>query len=104
MVDFDENLLGCFSELPVCCFSLCPGSCCVIQAIAVDRAQGRGKILPYLQSCCLFCIGASINRGLIRDRYSIDGSFLKDCLIWIFCVPCAATQEFREVNRREGRY
>lgn len=103
MGDFDENILGCFSDLQICCISLIPGSCCCIQAVAVDRAQGKGLLSAYVLSCCLFCIGASINRGLMRDRYNVDGSFLKDCLIWIFCVPCAATQELREVNRREGR-
>ena len=104
MVDFDENLFGCLSQLSICCVSLLPGACCFIQGIAIDRAQEKGVLTPFCLSCCFLCVGASINRGQIRDRYHIDGSFLKDCLIWIFCIPCAATQEFREVNRREGRY
>jgi Cys-rich protein (TIGR01571 family) len=102
MVDFDENLFGCLSQVSLCCVSLIPGACCYLQAVAVDRSQEKGILSPCILSCFLLCIGASINRGQIRDRYHIDGNYLKDCLIWLICIPCAATQELREVNRREG--
>ena len=82
--------------------SLFPGGCCYLQAVAVERAQDKGILAPCMLSCFLLSIGASINRGYIRERYLIDGSFLNDCLVWTFCTSCAATQEYREVNRREG--
>ncbi|OMJ70776.1 hypothetical protein SteCoe_31171 [Stentor coeruleus] len=102
MVDFDENLFGCLSSLSICSIALIPGGCCILQAIAVDRALEKGIIGACIFSCMLLCIGSSLNRARIRDRYNIEGSHLKDCLIWICCTPCAATQEYREVRRREG--
>jgi Cys-rich protein (TIGR01571 family) len=41
---------------------------------------GSGLIL-----CC--CIGAAFNRQKVREKHKIEGSFLKDCLMYIVCAP-----------------
>ena len=75
---------------------------CVCTTVAVDKAtKGRsGVIVPCLRFCCLACVGGAVNRGTIRKAYHIEGSFSDDCMLWCCCGPCAACQEYREVNRR----
>ncbi|CAG9310860.1 unnamed protein product [Blepharisma stoltei] len=103
MAAFDEPLCGCLSEMCSCliaCFVPC-GTCC-LQAWSVNKAYQEGLLKPFILPCLLFCFGAAINRGQIRKKYHIEGSFITDCLIEWICAPCAVTQEYREVNRREG--
>ena len=98
MSNFNEDLFGCLSDIKVC-LAGCFYPCCV-QAVAVDKATGTGVVMPLLLVCCLSCIGAGINRGKIRERYGIEGSFIFDCFLWWFCGECAACQEYREVQKR----
>ena len=101
MSQFQEELCGCFSDIPVCLFAWCvPGGVCCMQASAVDKATQQGAVVPYLLICCLNSIGAAINRGKIRQVYGIQGSCINDCCIWMWCAPCAACQEYRETKRR----
>ena len=98
MSNFNEELFGCFSDIKVCLAGWCL-PCCV-QAVAVDKANGSGVFIPYLFVCLLGCIGGAVNRGKIRDRFGIEGSFVLDCLLWWFCAECSACQEYREVQKR----
>ena len=100
MADFNEELFGCFSDFVVCLWSFVPGGICCIQAKAVDKALGEGAIIPYLFPAFLLCIGGALNRGKIRVRYSLEGSFPGDCCLWTFCACCASIQEYKEVNKR----
>ena len=101
MSKFNEDLCGCFSDLTTLLWGCCvPGGILCMQGLAVDRATGQGCAIPYLLVCLCACIGGAINRGKIRDNYGIAGSFINDCLIWWCCAPCAACQEYREVQRR----
>ncbi|CAG9313782.1 unnamed protein product [Blepharisma stoltei] len=104
MAEFDEGLCACLSDLPSCLFvCFIPGGFCCLQAKAVDKATGEGLLVPYIFPCLTFCIGAAFNRGKIRNKYRIEGNFVTDCLIEWLCSLCAVTQEYREVNRREGK-
>ncbi|CAG9335840.1 unnamed protein product [Blepharisma stoltei] len=102
MADFDEPLCGCLQDMFSCLIVFCVpcGGIC-IQAYSVDKATSSGMVCPFLWSCCLGCIGSAVNRGQIRQKYHIEGSFIMDCLISCFCGCCAATQEYREVMNRE---
>lgn len=103
MQRFNEDLCGCMVDMTVCLWGCCvPGGTCCMQALAVDKALGTGALVPYLLVFCLHCIGGAINRGHIRDRFAIEGSFCNDCVIWWYCSPCAACQEYRETNKREA--
>ena len=99
MSNFNEDLFGCFSDLKVCLAGWCL-PCCV-QAVAVDKATGTGALIPCLFVCFLGCIGGAINRGKIRERFGIEGSFIVDCLLWWCCAECSACQEYREVRNKE---
>ena len=102
MAKFEEELCGCFSDLPVCLFGyFIPLGCCCLQAAAVSRATGNGIIGPFFIVWCLMCIGGAINRGTIRKVFAIDGGFVEDCCIWSFCYSCAGCQEYREVKKRK---
>ena len=37
----------------------------------------------------------------IRQRYEIRGNVVGDCLVSCCCVPCALTQERREIEAEE---
>jgi hypothetical protein len=48
--------------------------------------------------CYLGCIGATINRGTIRDKLKItESSCLIDFVTHLFCMPCGVCQEANEV-------
>ncbi|CAG9329920.1 unnamed protein product [Blepharisma stoltei] len=104
MVQWEEPLFGCFRDCCSCIIiSLCPMAYCVYQGISVKKATGESCLCACCYSAVLCCIGAAINRGKIRDRYLINGSCFSDCLLHCLCGPCAACQEYREVNVRESR-
>ena len=102
MSEWNEALCGCLKDICVCLAVLvCPGGYCCIQAISVSKATSDGCICPFICSMCFLCIGAAINRGKIRTRYIIPGSYCQDCILHLCCGPCAVCQEYREVANRE---
>lgn len=103
MSGFQEELCGCFSDWLSCVVSyFVPYGPCLLQSCAVSEASQFNPVLACILDCCLLCIGCAINRGKIRQSYSIEGNFLVDCLIWLFCYSCASCQEYREVKRRKN--
>lgn len=56
-----------------------------------------GVWLPQVALPCLPCIAAYL-RGQIRARFLIKGSLARDVMLWIFCIPCVATQEAKHVD------
>jgi len=101
MTNFEEELCGCCSDVKVCLWGWCiPCGIVCIQASAVNKATGTGATVPCLLVVFLGFIGGAINRGKIREHYKIDGSFINDCFTWMYCAPCAACQEYREVTRK----
>lgn len=102
MVNFEHALFGCvkdvFSCLIIC---LVPGGYCIYEGLTVAKATGESCLVAYCCPFLLCCIGAAVNRGKIRDKYIIGGSFCEDCMLHCFCGACAACQEYREVNDRE---
>lgn len=98
MSNFNEDMFGCLSDIKVC-LAGCAFPCC-LQAIAVDKVTGSGLFIPFICVCCLGCFGGAINRGDIRQKLGIHGSFSIDCLVWCFYPECSACQEYREVENR----
>jgi Cys-rich protein (TIGR01571 family) len=64
-----------------------------------ETAEHAGTV-AFLMNCCLCCIGAGWNRRNLRDKLSIEGSFLFDCMLELFCCCCAVNQEWRETFAR----
>ena len=93
-----------------CLATLCP---CVVFSRNRQRLhslQDQGAPLPDgSERCIKDCINgcfiphgtATHNRSNIRDRYDIRGSHGGDCLTLAFCIPCALTQERREIELEE---
>ena len=105
MAKFEEQLCGCFSNVPVCLWgTFVPGGALCIQASAVNKATNQGATVPYLLVCFLACIGGAINRGKIREHFSIEGGFIGDMFVWWCCGACAACQEYREVHQRNQHH
>jgi Cys-rich protein (TIGR01571 family) len=100
---FDEPLFGCSQERTSCwVVALVPCGMPVIQAIAVDKAQGKGLVVPLLLGC-LGPIGAAINRARVRNAYGIEGTFCADFCIHLWCAPCSVCQEYRQALRKQGK-
>ena len=103
MADFEEPLCGCFSDIfSCCCAFIVPGGYCFIQSKAVSIATGESMVVPFILPCLLCCIGGAMNRGKIREKHKLDGSFVVDCLLHWCLGCCATTQEYREARKREN--
>ncbi|KAJ6581100.1 PLAC8 family-domain-containing protein [Mycena capillaripes] len=55
------------------------------------------------------CLGAGfilqcMNRGNVRERYSIEGGGCGDCLASLCCTPCDLTQVSREIELEEKSF
>ena len=102
MGNWEENLCGCLGAKCFCCLVMIfPVLYPAYQGWIINKATGESCLTACLGPFFLCCIGASVNRGKIRDRYLIDGSFCEDCLIHAFCCACAICQEYREVRNKE---
>lgn len=100
-MSFSEPFCGCLSDLFSCVLvCLCPLGPCVVQASTVEKLTGQ----PFLNACLLAsltcCFGQAYNRGLIKQQMGLNKSYFEDCLIYLLCADCAATQEYREVEYR----
>lgn len=94
MGQFTYGLCGCFDNVGVCILTF------LVPCYTV------GKTADALGDSCLFCgavyplmpcvVGASL-RARIREKKNIDGDSLHDCLVHLFCPPCAAVQDHREI-------
>ena len=103
MVNFEEKLLDCGKDRGLCLLSLfVPGGQCWVQARAVSIVNGGIFWTPFLLSCLGCCIGSAVNRQRVRDSFLIKGSVCMDCMLYVLCGPCAATQEYREITSRIG--
>lgn len=102
MGNWDESLCGCCSSKCFCILVMfLPIFMPCYQGWIINKATGENCFSATLCPLLLCCLGAGMNRGKIRDRYLIDGSFCEDCLLHCFCAPCALCQEYREVMSKE---
>lgn len=79
--------------------TVCP--CCRISETWYSAGQVPffvGAWIPHLLCPFMPCIGAYF-RWQMRSRLMIKGSHMRDCLLWLFCVPCVATQEAKQIDK-----
>jgi Cys-rich protein (TIGR01571 family) len=93
---WESSLCGCLDNCGVClCVFCCPlGFCCIHLKVA-GKASG-GCCGPYCRVLLCHYFGFAMNRKRIRHEVDVKGSFWGDCCTWLYCAPCAASQEFRE--------
>lgn len=102
MNTWQESLLSCHRDSYTCAIlSIFPLSCCIYQGLIVSQSSKESFISAFFLSLVFLCIGCAINRGKIRDKYLIKGSFISDCIIHSLCTVCAVSQEYREIIVRE---
>lgn len=100
----DEALFGCFEDWTSCLVVSCvPCGAPIMQALAVDKAQGKGFLIPLLLVAFVGCIGGALNRAQVRTAYNVEGNFIGDCCVHLWCAPCAICQEYRQANRKQGK-
>ena len=108
-IEWTNGLFDCFDDIGTfatsCC---CP---CLQFANNKKSFNSTGNILPdlvlYLCGLDFYCCGATAAIGAatreeIRNHRNIEGSFANDCLVHCCCMPCALTQEKRELDFIKG--
>ncbi|KAI9508238.1 PLAC8 family-domain-containing protein [Russula earlei] len=114
--DWSYDLLDCSSTCSLCCWAtFCP---CVVygqnkqrlrhlQYEGVALSNGGSRVSSDCRAfCCsalpcfywVFQMGGRTN---VRNRYDIRGNSFEDFLSSVLCVPCALTQESREIELEE---
>lgn len=97
---WNAEFCGCLKSVPACCM-VGP----TLQGLTIFQ-MGQGKEGSGVKNCLLAqftcCIGSALNRGKVRERYDIPGSFITDCLLYMCCGICMGTQEYREVQLRNN--
>ncbi|XP_071477984.1 placenta-specific gene 8 protein-like [Diadema setosum] len=94
--DWHNGLFGCFSHCLSCVsFMFCP--VCYMSYVATRLEENC--CLP----CCVPCYIVPL-RTKIRTENRIRGSICNDCLVGLFCHPCAICQIHREnIYSKKGR-
>lgn len=90
----------CGSFMLACC---CP---CIQYGINMDLLTKAGSCAPAISYCLLQWLGCRCflggsERGQVRAKYNIPGGGCEDCCMHCWCVPCAFSQEYRELMKRE---
>ncbi|OMJ68813.1 hypothetical protein SteCoe_33634 [Stentor coeruleus] len=97
MEDFQEELFSCQKTPGLFCFlsmfSCIGGPCCV------QEYTQKSCIYHCALPCMCLCLGASLNRQMLRQKLGMDKFFLKDCVLHMLCNVCAVNQEFLESHR-----
>jgi len=114
--DWSFRLCDCFSSCQTCLYACCCPCIAYGQNISrlrnleirgIPHPKGGEVITPECLTYLGFlhfavpCCYAVIGRKEIRERYSIEGNACQDCLHQCFCIPCAITQESREIDLEE---
>lgn len=110
MSNWSYGLFDCYAHWKICCcVTCCPCADLCATSVAVANAERNDpnagcKACLWIHVCnAVHCsaIGHAVNRTKIRKSYNIQGSCLVDYFILCCCMPCALTQEWREVMKRE---
>ncbi|KZV89652.1 PLAC8-domain-containing protein [Exidia glandulosa HHB12029] len=115
--DWSEGLCGCFGDCGTCCVAtFLP---CMTYSKNKSRREylnSHGRPHPeggdgcgggcFLYGCLTVFTGLGWllsvpERNATRERYSIKGSGCGSCLTVMCCLPCALTQESREIELEE---
>lgn len=97
MVAWNYGLFGCFEDMKICALTLfCPCYIFGKTANTVNRNCIFCGILLLIPFVNLYAFGKV--RNLIRKHLNIDGTGSDDCILTLFCAPCALAQEAREVR------
>jgi len=99
---WDTGLCDCFSDCKVLCVSWLCATCQIAYQIAAveEHECGCGDWIPVC--LCGFCCQVKV-RGLIRQKYNIEGSGCGDCCTSMFCILCAVSQQTRQLDMKGAK-
>jgi Cys-rich protein (TIGR01571 family) len=106
MEDFEEELFSCNKTPGLFCFLAlfsCVGGPCCVQGKVLSEYSDKGCVYHCILSCCCLCVGASINRQILRKKLGTDKPFIIDCCLHLFCGVCAVNQEFLESHKYKSK-
>lgn len=100
------KLFDCFDAPLNCIWSWCvPCGVPCMQATTtklVNDKEENAKWIAFLMACGLCCFGVAYNRTKIRETLNINGSYLEDCVLALFCPCCSMVREWREIMVAKG--
>jgi len=94
MAAFQYGLCGCFGNPFVCIITV---ACPCYTGGKVAETTGRSCALYSLLAVWFPCVTCCVRRD-IRQSKNIDGSWLGDLCVHLWCQYCALCQEARETN------
>ncbi|KAM4547171.1 cornifelin homolog B-like [Fundulus diaphanus] len=96
--EWGTGICDCCQDVKECCFAFW---CCPCFACITSKKYGEHLCLPLLE---VFSYGIPAitlaMRTSMRQRYHIEGSIPRDCLLATFCASCVWCQMSREIKRR----
>eukprot|EP01061_Rhynchopus_euleeides_P044379 TRINITY_DN7780_c0_g1_i2.p2 TRINITY_DN7780_c0_g1~~TRINITY_DN7780_c0_g1_i2.p2 ORF type:complete len:143 (+),score=49.51 TRINITY_DN7780_c0_g1_i2:142-570(+) len=106
MSDWSTGVCGCMGDTGVCCDVIC----CPMCQLARTAAAIEGRSNDANWGCCVImtlatgCLGYIVpwcvtcnQRGKIRGQYGLAGGSCGDCIVTMFCEPCAQCQHHKEL-------
>lgn len=97
------ELCDCFKAFPACCIAC--NSVAILQGFTDNALNGGGGCGACCLAYCLGSIGSAINRNSVRTKYDLPGNCFLDCILYGCCLgTCLATQEYREVFKRQNNH
>mmetsp|Transcript_44357 Transcript_44357/g.79565 ORF Transcript_44357/g.79565 Transcript_44357/m.79565 type:complete len:143 (-) Transcript_44357:406-834(-) len=103
---WETGLFGCFGDVSLCLLTCCctcvPGGRTLSVATAGTNDGSGMWICIYFASMLVGvnCCAEWYSRSKLRDKYSIDGSAIKDCAVTCCCYCCVVQQHARQTGQR----
>eukprot|EP01012_Entosiphon_sulcatum_P048607 TRINITY_DN6710_c0_g1_i1.p1 TRINITY_DN6710_c0_g1~~TRINITY_DN6710_c0_g1_i1.p1 ORF type:complete len:169 (-),score=19.45 TRINITY_DN6710_c0_g1_i1:68-574(-) len=104
--EFTHSLFSCCDDPAQCLLVWCLG------CIPYGRTQSiveTGSDKDWVMWCVIYsvvayftgaaCLLEVMTRMNLRKKYNIEGSFVKDILLALYCLPCIMQQEARETGQ-----
>ncbi|KAM3363531.1 Cell number regulator 1 [Capsicum baccatum] len=104
-VAWSTGLCHCFDD-PANCLVTCVCPCITFGQISEILNKGttscasRGALYGLLGVTGLPSLYSCFYRSKMRGQYDLEEAPCVDCLVHVFCEPCALCQEYRELKNR----
>jgi len=94
-MSFTHGLCGCTDDIALCCFTyLCH---CYVSGKNAEAVDENCLLFGVLSMTPCYLCAATVIRGKVREKYSIEGSLVGDCCTHLCCPLCGICQEGQEV-------
>merc|ERR1712150_43125 len=100
MGEFKHGLCGCFDDIELCLWSyFLP---CFTAGKNAEAMEEDCLIYGIASITCVAPYTNALIRTKIREKYGIEGDFIKDILIHWCCPLCGLIQNAQELKEQQG--